>query len=56
MHVFAVNSGRASLTPVRIGRTNGPTVEVLEGLAAGDRVVIDGQFALRDGAPVTVED
>ena len=56
MHVFVVNAGRALLTPVGTGRTNGPTVEVLDGLDEGDLVVTDGQFALRDGAPVTVED
>ena len=56
MHVFVVNAGRALLTPVSTGRTNGPTVEVLGGLDEGDLVVTDGQFALRDGAPVTVED
>ncbi|MDE0062361.1 MAG: efflux RND transporter periplasmic adaptor subunit [Gammaproteobacteria bacterium] len=56
MHVFVVNAGRALLTPVSTGRTNGPTVEVLGGLAEGDLVVTDGQFALRDGARVTVED
>ena len=56
MHVFTVVSGRASLTPVRTGRTNGPSAEVLKGLAAGDLVVVDGQFALRDGAAVVVEE
>ena len=56
MHVFLVNDGHARLRPVRTGRTNGPSVEVLEGLVDGDLVVTDGQFALRDGAPVTVED
>lgn len=56
MHVFVVNAGHALLVPVDTGRTNGPVVEVLGGLAEGDLVVTDGQFALRDGAPVTVED
>ena len=56
MHVFTVNSSQAALTPVRTGRTNGPTVEVLQGLTEGDLVVVDGQFALRDGAAVVVED
>ena len=56
MHVFVVNAGSARLRPVRTGRTNGPTVEVLEGLTEGELVVTQGQFALRDGAAVTVED
>ena len=56
MHVFVVGTGHAHLRPVRTGRTNGPTVEVLAGLTQGDLVVTDGQFALRDGAPVVVKD
>ena len=56
MHAFVVRDGRAALRPVRTGRSNGPIVEVLGGLAEGDVVVTDGQFALRDGAPVVVED
>ncbi len=56
MHVFRVEDNRALLTAVRTGRTNGPSIEVLDGLTAGERVVTDGQFALRDGAPVTVTD
>ena len=56
MHVFVVNGGNAELRPVSTGRSNGPVIEILEGLAAGDAVVTDGQFALRDGARVIVED
>ena len=56
MHVFVVNEGHASLRPVRTGRSNGPVIEVVDGLAAGEVVVTDGQFALRDGASVIVED
>lgn len=56
MHVFVVNEGNAKLRPVYTGRSNGPVIEILEGLAAGDVVVTDGQFALRDGARVIVED
>ena len=55
MHVFVVVDRNAHLRPVRTGHTNGPTIEVLDGLADGELVVTDGQFALRDGASVTVE-
>jgi len=55
-HVYRVAAGAGvatvELLPVRIGRRQGDRVEVLEGLAEGDRVVVDGQFALRDGAAV----
>ena len=40
---------------VRTGRSEGEWVEVLDGLAEGDRVVFDGQFALTDGSVVSVE-
>ena len=56
MHAFVVVDGRATLRPVRTGRTNGPAIAVLEGLSEGDLVVTEGQFALRDGAPVIVKD
>ena len=56
MHVFVVNEGHAELRPVHTGRSNGPIVEILGGLGAGETVVTDGQFALRDGARVIVED
>jgi RND family efflux transporter MFP subunit len=46
---------RAVARPVRIGRSNADKVEVLEGVSVGEEVVIDGLFALRDGAPVLVE-
>jgi membrane fusion protein (multidrug efflux system) len=59
MAVFVVvRSGgepRAVARPVRIGHSNAEKVEVLEGVSVGEEVVIDGLFALRDGAPVVVE-
>ena len=46
----------ARLRGLKTGRSSGAWIEVLEGLEAGDRVVVDGQFALRDGTPVALED
>lgn len=40
---------------VRTGRSAGEWVEIVEGLDPGDRVVWDGQFALADGAFVTID-
>lgn len=54
LHVFVVEDGKAHLRPVYTGRSNGALIEVLEGLSENELVVIDGQFALRDGAAVTV--
>ena len=56
MHVFVVEDRQARLRPVRTGRTGGALIEIVEGLAKGETVVTDGQFALRDGAAVTIAD
>lgn len=54
LHVFTVKDDIATIKPVTIGRRNNTLAEVLDGIEAGDSVVVDGQFALRDGASVTV--
>jgi len=48
-------NGVARAKPVRTGRTLGDLIEVLEGVSAGDEVVIEGHFALRDGLPVAID-
>ena len=57
--VFVVDrsqgEARAVARRVRVGRSNADLVEILEGVSLGDEVVIDGLFALSDGAPVLVE-
>ena len=40
---------------VRAGRVQGDLIELLEGVEPGERVVVDGQFALVDGAVVFVD-
>ncbi|TNJ40361.1 efflux RND transporter periplasmic adaptor subunit [Chlorobaculum thiosulfatiphilum] len=52
--VFVVSGGRARLKKIVAGGEYGTRVEVLQGLAAGDRVVVSGQSDLDDGSPVTV--
>jgi len=52
--VFVVIEGRVERRAVRLGEARGDQVEVLGGLAAGDRVVVDGPPALADGAAVVV--
>lgn len=54
--VFRVVSDKAVFTAVQTGARRKGTVEITQGLAAGDSVVTDGQIKLRDGAPVTVID
>jgi membrane fusion protein (multidrug efflux system) len=51
-YVFVVNDGRAERREVRIGGRRPGSVEVLAGLEAGERVVVEGTQKVRDGAPV----
>ncbi|MCP3983276.1 MAG: efflux RND transporter periplasmic adaptor subunit [bacterium] len=46
---------RAVSRPVEVGRKAGDQVEILSGVLVGDRVVVEGLFALRDGAAVIVD-
>ncbi len=51
--VFRVSDGKAERVVVRTGLRKNAQVEVVEGLKAGDEIVIAGQMKLRDGAPVS---
>ncbi len=44
------------IRPLKTGPTEGDRVQVLDGLAANERVVVDGVDKLRDGAPVELID
>jgi HlyD family secretion protein len=50
--VFAVENGRARLRRVRIGQGSGLRTEVLDGLSAGDRVIVHPDDAIDDGSRV----
>ncbi|MFO1428193.1 MAG: efflux RND transporter periplasmic adaptor subunit [Steroidobacteraceae bacterium] len=50
--VFVVADGRASKREVQIGARRPGSVEVLSGLARGERIVVEGTIKLRDGGPV----
>jgi membrane fusion protein, multidrug efflux system len=52
--LFVVDGEKAQKRDVTIGTTNGVAVEVLSGVAAGDKVVTRGAFALKDGDRVVV--
>ena len=54
VYVVAPGEDVARRVAVQIGRLVGERVEVLGGLAGGERVVIDGAAYLRDGQPVRV--
>ena len=48
------DDGVAHRRAVVLGAIEGTRAEVLEGLSAGDRVVVEGQDRVLDGEPVTV--
>lgn len=50
--VFVVTDGKVKQTPVKTGQRQAGSVEIVEGLQAGDSVVTAGQLKLRDGAAV----
>lgn len=51
--VFAVVDGRVERREVATGRREPGRVEILAGLAAGERVVVEGTQKVREGSPVT---
>jgi RND family efflux transporter MFP subunit len=53
-YVFIVEGGKAVKKNVAIGLQNTTMVEVLDGLAEGARVVVEGNFGLEEGAAVQV--
>jgi len=52
--VFVITGGKARLKKIVVGGEYGIRIEVLQGLAAGEQVVVAGQSDLDDGATVTV--
>jgi len=54
--VFVVVDGKAARREVRIGGRSPGNVEILGGLEAGERVIVEGTQKVRNGAPVTAID
>ncbi|HUJ45083.1 MAG TPA: efflux RND transporter periplasmic adaptor subunit [Opitutaceae bacterium] len=52
--VFVVNDRRAVLRLVRTGAARGDRMEILSGLADGDRVVVDPPAGLQEGQPLEI--
>lgn len=52
--VYLVQSGRASIQEIKTGKEFQGNIEVLEGLKAGDEVVISGQINLKNNAKIRV--
>jgi len=54
--VFLVKGDRVVETPVSLGGPMGEMVEVLEGVKAGDRVVLNPSDRLRNGSKIKIEE
>jgi RND family efflux transporter MFP subunit len=54
LRVGVVRNGHAELTPIKIGRDFGATVEVVAGLHATDQVIVSPSDSLTSGTPVQV--
>jgi RND family efflux transporter MFP subunit len=54
--VFVVKDGRAERRAITVGAAQGDQVEILSGLTAGERVVVEGPATIGDGARVTVKE
>jgi HlyD family secretion protein len=53
--VWKLKDGKPSLTPVKLGSTSlDGSVQILDGLAAGDEVVIHSERDLNEGARIKV--
>jgi membrane fusion protein (multidrug efflux system) len=52
--VYVVKGGLAARRPVKLGYEEADTVEVTDGLAEGDRVIVVGQDGLSEGTPVRI--
>jgi len=52
--VYVLNQGTAQKRPIKIGRRQDLDVEVTEGLNPGDKLIIEGQLLLDQGAKVKV--
>ena len=53
--VYVVADGVARRRDIRLGRRYDGRIEIVEGLEAGEKVVVRGQHLLRDGAPVRTQ-
>ena len=53
-HVFVAKNGIAERRAVQLGMEEGERIQVLSGVAAGERVIIAGQGSLKQGSPVEI--
>jgi RND family efflux transporter MFP subunit len=54
--VFLIRGNKAAETPVRLGDKIGDMVEVLEGVKAGDKIVLNPSDRLKNGSKIKIEE
>ncbi|HYY70206.1 MAG TPA: efflux RND transporter periplasmic adaptor subunit, partial [Terriglobales bacterium] len=54
-HVYKINGDEAEAVPVKLGATSSDKVEVLEGVQAGDVVVLNGGYGLPEKSRVRIK-
>jgi len=52
--VFVVEEGQARWRYVEVGLENESVAEVLDGVKEGEKVIVEGHFALAHDAPVSI--
>ncbi|MEI8086631.1 MAG: efflux RND transporter periplasmic adaptor subunit [Paludibacter sp.] len=52
--VYVAENGKAILREIVVGRSNGTSIEVLKGIAVGEKVITNGQINLVDSCKITV--
>jgi len=52
--VYVAENGKAILREIVVGRSNGTSIEVLKGIALGEKVITNGQINLSDSCKITV--
>jgi len=55
-NVFLIRGNKAAETPVRLGDKIGDMVEVLEGVKAGDKIVLNPSERLKNGSKIKIEE
>jgi len=52
--VYIADNGKAILREIVVGRSNGTSIEVIKGIAEGEKVITNGQINLVDSCLITV--
>ena len=55
-YVFKVQEGKAMLSSVETGFTNGDNIVVKNGVSIGDTIIVVGQYIVKDSAKVDIKE